>query len=105
MNITAIRKMIVAAILEVAPEINESEIDADAELREQCDIDSMDFLNVITVLKKSSGVSIPERDYGNLETLNQAIDYLKNNMPSDTPYSRCDHNYTVDNGVAKSSLN
>lgn len=80
MNSKRIRRLIIDALLEVAPEINEAEIDADADLRDQCDIDSMDFLNFITALKHSCGVSIPERDYGCLGTLNLTIDYLKEKL-------------------------
>lgn len=73
---TDIRSMIINAILEVAPEIDEAAVDSDADWREECDIDSMDFLNVLTALKKTTGVSIPERDYPQLETLNRFVDYL-----------------------------
>ena len=52
MNSLMIRRLIVEALLEVAPEINEAKIDAEAELREEYDIDSMDFLNFIIALKK-----------------------------------------------------
>ena len=77
MNVMTIRRLIIDSITEVAPEINDEEIDADADLREVCDIDSMDFLNFITALKHRTGVSIPERDYKRLQTLNHAVDYMK----------------------------
>jgi len=82
MSSLTIRRLIIEALLEVAPEIDEVKIDADAELREECDIDSMDFLNFITALKHSSGVSIPERDYKDLDTINRAMDYLEKKLPS-----------------------
>ena len=39
--------LIITAIQGVAPELTIDDIDADADLREECDLDSMDFLNVI----------------------------------------------------------
>ena len=81
MNSSAIHRLIIEALLEVAPEIKEDEIDADADLREECDIDSMDFLDFITALKHSCGVSIPERDYSCLGTLNLTMSYLKKKLP------------------------
>ncbi len=82
MNLQSVRHLIIEALLEVAPEINADDIDADAELREAFDIDSMDYLNFIAALKRSCGVSIPEGDYRNMDTLNRAMDYLKKKLPS-----------------------
>lgn len=45
-------------------------------LREQVDLDSMDWLNVIIRLHEVMGVDIPEKDYGELSTLNGTLEYL-----------------------------
>ena len=45
-------------------------------MREQLDIDSFDFLNVVIGLHEALGVDIPEADYPKLATLDGAIDYL-----------------------------
>lgn len=45
-------------------------------VREQIDIDSFDFLNVIIRLHEVLGVEIPERDYAELTTLDGAVEYL-----------------------------
>ena len=47
-----------------------------ADLAEQLDIDSMDFLNVIVAIHEQTGIEIPERDYGKLSTLDDAVAYL-----------------------------
>ena len=60
----------------VAPELDPAAIAPDKPLRQQVDIDSFDFLNVIIRLHERLGVDIPEKDYGELLTLNGAIDYL-----------------------------
>lgn len=76
MNQDRIRKWVIEAIQTVAPEIKDSDIKPDEELREECDIDSMDFLNFLSALKKSSGITIPEADYSNVNTLNKILKYL-----------------------------
>ena len=45
-------------------------------LREQLDLDSMDFLNVIAALNERTGVDVPEADYPQLATIGSAADYL-----------------------------
>jgi len=74
------RKQAQAALFEalctVAPELNPQDIAPDAPLREQVDIDSFDFLNVIIRLKELLGVEVPERDYAEFGTLERAVSYL-----------------------------
>jgi len=49
---------------------------ATVELREQLDLDSMDFLNFAIGLNKAFGVDIPEADYRKLATLEGCVGYL-----------------------------
>ena len=51
-------------------------LDGSVELAEQLDIDSMDFLNLVTAVSERTGIDIPERDYPKLRTLDDAIVYL-----------------------------
>jgi acyl carrier protein len=60
----------------IAPEADPTSIDPRVNLREQLDLDSMDFLNFLIALDKELQVDIPERDYGQLTTLEACIDYL-----------------------------
>jgi len=71
-----IREAIFDTLGAIAPELDPSTIAPGKPLREQVDIDSFDFLNVITRLHERLGVDIPESDYGQLATLDSAIDYL-----------------------------
>jgi acyl carrier protein len=48
----------------------------DENLRKALDIDSFDFLNFIIALNDALGVSIPESDYGKLNTLSAMVSYL-----------------------------
>lgn len=71
-----IRQVIFDVLGAIAPEVEPAAIEPGAPLREQVDLDSMDFLNVIIRLHESLGVDIPESDYAQLATLDSAVDYL-----------------------------
>lgn len=60
----------------IAPDIDLAEIDREGDLREQFDIDSMDFLNLVTALHQRFGLPIPQSDYGRLATFSGALAYL-----------------------------
>ncbi len=69
-------EIVCSVLAEIAPEIDPKSIDRDAELRTEVDIDSIDFLNVITAIHERTGVDIPERDYPRLLTLSGFAGYL-----------------------------
>jgi acyl carrier protein len=71
-----IRAVIFDVLGAIAPEIDPAAIAPERPLRDQVDLDSMDFLNVIVGLHERLGVDIPESDYGEFATLNRAVDYL-----------------------------
>jgi acyl carrier protein len=64
------------AITSIAPETDTADIRPDRPLRQQIDLDSFDFLNVIIRLHETLGIDIPESDYGEMQTLDRALDYL-----------------------------
>jgi acyl carrier protein len=76
MNEQELREVLIAALIEVAPEIDPAEIDPAGGLAEQLDIDSMDLLNVVVAVHERTGIDIPERDYSKLATLDDAVGYL-----------------------------
>ncbi len=69
-------KCLFAELESVAPGCAPEKADPDAELQDELDIDSMDFLNFIIALHKSLNIDIPESDYPKLATLNGAVVYL-----------------------------
>jgi acyl carrier protein len=71
-----IRGKVVEVLGQVVPELDPSELRADAPLRDQLDIDSMDFLNFAIGLHKAFGVEIHEADYRQLATLDGCVAYL-----------------------------
>ena len=68
---------VIEALLSVAPEVDPAALDPTEDLREQCDLDSMDFLNFVIAIHKNLGIDIPEADYPKLSTLNRALEYLR----------------------------
>ena len=74
------RKDLTAALIDelgrIAPETDASRLDPNADLREELDIDSMDFLNLVTALSERLKIDIPETDYSRLATLRHVVDYL-----------------------------
>lgn len=71
-----IQEILVEELHRIAPEADPLSLSPDVELRDQLDIDSMDFLNLVTALCKRLDISIPERDYDKLQTLGQTEAYL-----------------------------
>jgi len=72
-----IRKVIFDVLGSIAPEVTASEIDAAVPLRDQIDLDSMDFLNFIIGLHQKFSVDIPESDYARLTSIDDIVRYLR----------------------------
>lgn len=72
-----VRSAVLAAIRQVAPEVDPSAIRSGERLRGQVDLDSMDFLNLVIVLHEQLHVEIPEADYGRLTTIDEIVAYLE----------------------------
>ena len=60
----------------VAPDEDVSNLEPSKRLREQIDLDSMDFLDIVMELRKLYGVQVPEEDYKELATLEGCVRYL-----------------------------
>jgi acyl carrier protein len=76
MNDAELRAVILAALGEIAPEAPLDQLAGDATLREELDLDSMDFLRFIQRLATATGVEVPESDYARLASLDACIAYL-----------------------------
>lgn len=68
-------------ILEIIEDIDEDaqfdDLDPDKPLRDQLDLDSMDFLDIVMELRKRYQLQIPEEEYPELNTLNSCVNYLE----------------------------
>jgi acyl carrier protein len=76
MDRSLIRQGVLDALLAIAPEVDAAALRDTQPLREQVDLDSMDWLNVLLGLHQRFAVDIPESDYARLGTLAQIVDYL-----------------------------
>ena len=76
MTSTELQDIVVAALRRVAPELDPAALQRDAPLRDQVDIDSMDFLNFVVALHERLGVDIPDTDYARLSSVDGIVTYL-----------------------------
>ena len=76
MDSSQIRSTAVSILGTIAPEVDPQQIDASRPLREQVDLDSMDWLNFLVALHQQFKVEIPEADYARLVTLDDVVNYL-----------------------------
>lgn len=61
----------------IAPEIPLDDIDRGADLRDEFDIDSMDFMTLITALGKELSLPMPEADYDQMRSFDDLAGYLR----------------------------
>lgn len=77
MSIDPIQTAVAEALRQIAPDIEINEIDPGADLRDEFDIDSMDFLNLVTALGKRFDHPMPEADYDRMRTFDALVAYLR----------------------------
>jgi acyl carrier protein len=75
-NEKEIKEVVLRALNNVAPEVDLASIDPSRDLRDQIDIDSVDFLNFVLGLHKELGVDIPDADVAKITTLDKCVGYL-----------------------------
>ena len=75
-----ISQVIIDIINDILPDRDCSDVDPDKKLRDQLDLDSMDFLDIVMELRKQYSVEVPEEDYPQLATLNSCMEYLEPKM-------------------------
>lgn len=74
------RGAILSVLITIAPEIEPDDLRDDVLLRDQVDLDSMDWLNFLRGIHKRLRVDIPEADYASLRTLADVVSYVENNQ-------------------------
>jgi len=77
MTATDIRDEMINILAEIVPDEDLSNLDDNQPLREQIELDSMDFLDIVMELRKRYRIQIPEDDYINLATLSGTVKYLE----------------------------
>ena len=76
MNATEIREVVLSILGGIAPEVDLSQVKPGSDLRDELDIDSMDFLRFVVGIAERLGVEIPEADYPRVRTLDGCVEYL-----------------------------
>jgi acyl carrier protein len=77
MNAEEIRQVILDILTRIAPDEDLSDLQDEVAFRDQMELDSMDFLDIVMELRKQYRIQIPEDDYQNLTTMNSTVAYLE----------------------------
>ena len=72
-----IREEILDILSDIAPDEDLSDMKDEIAFREQLELDSMDFLDIVMELRKRYRVQIPEEDYPELASMNSTVAYLE----------------------------
>ena len=76
MENTQVREAVMDIIADIALDEDVTQIKDDLALRDQLDLDSMDFLDIVMELKKRHKIEVPQEDYPKLATMDSCVDYL-----------------------------
>ena len=71
-----VKQIVIDIINEIAPDEDTTNLISEVNLRDQMDLDSMDFLDIVMELRKQHGIEVPEEDYPKLASLESCADYL-----------------------------
>lgn len=83
LNAAELREIVIDCILSVAPEAGIERLRPGRPWREQLEIDSFDFQNVLAALEVRTGITVPERDYVKLDTFEAMLAYLTQSQSSE----------------------
>ena len=75
-----IRNEIIDILSDIAPDEDLSGLEDGKSFRDQIELDSMDFLDIVMELRKRHRVQIPEEDYGQLASMESTVQYLEPKM-------------------------
>jgi acyl carrier protein len=80
MEALEVRQIVIDILGDVALDEDLTSIDDAKPLRDQLDLDSMDFLDIVMELKKRHKVEVPQEDYPQLASMQSCMDYLTPKM-------------------------
>jgi acyl carrier protein len=75
-----IKSVLMQIVAEIIPDEDLTNLKDDIPIREQVELDSMDFLDIIMELRKRYGIEVPEDDYTQLTTIESSVAYLEPRM-------------------------
>ena len=77
MSPAEIREEVLDILRDIAPDEDLSQLDDEVRFREQLELDSMDFLDIVMELRKRHRVQVPESDYMQLASMSSTVKYLE----------------------------
>lgn len=80
MTAAEIKRAIVDILSDIAPDEDLSDLKEDVPFRDQLELDSMDFLDIVMELRKRYRIQIPEEEYGELASMSSTVNYLEPRM-------------------------
>ncbi|MEN6407078.1 MAG: acyl carrier protein [Thermoguttaceae bacterium] len=80
MTAAEIRQAVLHILADIAPDEDLSNLKEDVPFREQLEMDSMDFLDIVMELRKRYRIQIPEEQYTELASMASTVRYLEPRM-------------------------
>jgi len=77
MNSSQIREEVLDILEVIAPDEDITDLNDAVNFRDQMELDSMDFLDIVMELRKRHRIQIPEDDYVNLASMDSTVEYLE----------------------------
>ncbi len=77
---TEIKEVILDILSDITPDEDLSELKDEVAFREQLELDSMDFLDIVMELRKRYRIQVPEEDYVQLASMSSTVSYLTPKM-------------------------
>lgn len=80
MTAAEIREAVTEILADIAPDEDTSNLKEDVPFRDQLELDSMDFLDIVMELRKRYRIQIPEEEYTELASMSSTVRYLEPRM-------------------------
>ena len=80
MTADEIKEAILDILSDIAPDEELGDLKEDVAFREQLELDSMDFLDIVMELRKRYRIQIPEEEYTELASMSSTVKYLEPRM-------------------------
>lgn len=77
MTVAEIRQAVIDILSDIAPDQDLSALNDEVSFREQLEMDSMDFLDIVMELRKRYRIQVPEEDYPKLASMTSTVAYLE----------------------------
>jgi acyl carrier protein len=77
MTTAEIKQEILDILHDIAPDEDLSDLKDEVNFRDQIELDSMDFLDIVMELRKRHRIQIPEEDYEQLASMQSTVTYLE----------------------------